>query len=109
MTVAHSLKSCLLGGASALLMSAVAAAQEPPKASEDPAIAQTPRPAPQAPVPSDQIDREAASDARAQAESEVEEVVVVGSQIRGARVTDALPVTVMDTEDIENTAATSGD
>jgi iron complex outermembrane receptor protein len=36
-------------------------------------------------------------------------VVVVGSQIRGAEVTDALPVTVVGVEEIDAIAATSGD
>lgn len=43
------------------------------------------------------------------AEEDVEEVVVVGSQIKGAKITGALPVTVFDAEDIEATAATDGD
>ena len=38
-----------------------------------------------------------------------EEILVVGSQIRGADVTDILPVTVLRSDDIEATAATSGD
>ncbi len=41
--------------------------------------------------------------------AEVEELVVVGSQIRGAQVTGVLPVTVLDAEAIEATGATSGD
>lgn len=44
-----------------------------------------------------------------QQETTVEDVVVVGSQIRGARVNDALPVTVLDAEDLDGIAATSGD
>lgn len=39
----------------------------------------------------------------------VEDVIVVGSQIRGASTTAALPVVVMDQEQIEATGATSGD
>lgn len=38
-----------------------------------------------------------------------EEVVVIGSQIRGADVAGALPVTVLNEDDIAATAATSGD
>lgn len=38
-----------------------------------------------------------------------EEIVVVGSNIRGANRTGILPVTVLDTEDIEATGATTGD
>lgn len=42
-------------------------------------------------------------------DEEIEEIVVIGTQIRGASVTDTLPVTVMDADDIAATAATSGD
>jgi iron complex outermembrane recepter protein len=42
-------------------------------------------------------------------ETEEEEVVVVGTQIRGAQVTDVLPVTVLGEEDIEAIAPQSGD
>ena len=45
----------------------------------------------------------------AQDESDVEEVVVVGSQIKGAKITGALPVTVITSEDIEAIAVESGD
>lgn len=41
--------------------------------------------------------------------TEIDEVVVVGSQIRGAKVTAALPVTVIGEEQILATAASSGD
>ena len=41
--------------------------------------------------------------------SEVEEVVVVGSQIAGAKVNEALPVRVVDAEQIAATGAVSGD
>ncbi|MGN6269650.1 MAG: TonB-dependent receptor domain-containing protein [Sphingomonas sp.] len=37
------------------------------------------------------------------------DIVVVGSQIRGSKITDVLPVTVVDQDDIDATAATSGD
>ncbi|MBX3479051.1 MAG: TonB-dependent receptor [Caulobacter sp.] len=40
---------------------------------------------------------------------EVEAVTVVGSQIKGAKVTGALPVTVVDESEIVNTGAVSGD
>lgn len=43
------------------------------------------------------------------APTEVEELVVVGSQIRGAQVNEALPVTVLSTSDIEATGAAGGD
>ena len=42
-------------------------------------------------------------------ESEVEEVVVVGSQIKGAKITGALPVTIITAEDIEALGVESGD
>ncbi|NBB53137.1 TonB-dependent receptor [Rhizobium sp. CRIBSB] len=42
-------------------------------------------------------------------ESQVEEIVVVGSQIRGASVTAALPVTVINQEQIAATGAVNGD
>ncbi|MEN5231306.1 TonB-dependent receptor domain-containing protein [Brevundimonas naejangsanensis] len=41
--------------------------------------------------------------------TQVDEVVVVGSQIRGAKVTAALPVTRVDREEIDAVAAVSGD
>lgn len=51
-----------------------------------------------------------ASGAFAQQEAvEIEEVVVVGSQISGARITDSLPVSVVGVEEIAATAALSGD
>jgi outer membrane receptor protein involved in Fe transport len=37
------------------------------------------------------------------------DILVVGSQIRGAKTTEALPVTVVTTEEIKNTGAVSGD
>ena len=43
------------------------------------------------------------------ADDTVEEIVVVGSQIEGAKVTAALPVTVVDQAQLANVAATSGD
>lgn len=39
----------------------------------------------------------------------VEEIIVVGSQIEGAKVTAALPVTVVDQAQLSSVAATSGD
>jgi len=41
--------------------------------------------------------------------SDVEEVVTVGSQIKGAKITGALPVTVITTEDIEGIGVESGE
>ena len=48
-------------------------------------------------------DNEDASD------SEVEEVVVVGSQIKGAKITGALPVSVITSDDIDSLGIDSGD
>ncbi len=45
----------------------------------------------------------------AENESRMAEIVVVGSQIRGAKVNDALPVTLVTTEEITASAAVSGD
>ena len=42
-------------------------------------------------------------------ERELEEVIVVGSQIRGANIVGALPVSVISVEDIEATGVDSGD
>ena len=44
-----------------------------------------------------------------QSDPEVEEVVVVGSQIKGASITDVLPVTVISTDDIEALGVSDGD
>lgn len=46
---------------------------------------------------------------RAEAETSENEIVVVGTQIRGAQVTDVLPVTVLNEDDIDAVAPTSGD
>ena len=51
----------------------------------------------------------AAQDAPEQEATQVDEIIVVGSQIRGAKVTAALPVTVVGEEQILAAAATSGD
>lgn len=45
----------------------------------------------------------------ASADNEVEEVITVGSQIKGASITGALPVTVLDADDIEAIATSDGD
>lgn len=82
----HTTAHLLLAGASLLAASNAMAQQTPP--------AET------APAPSPQ------DDAAPSAEGEI---VVVGTNIRGARVTDILPVTVLDTADIEATGANSGD
>ena len=50
-----------------------------------------------------------AQDSEESGDSEVEEVVVVGSQIKGAKITGALPVTVITAEDIESLGVESGD
>ena len=41
--------------------------------------------------------------------SDADTIVVIGSQIRGAKINDVLPVTVLDEQAIENTGAASGD
>ena len=43
------------------------------------------------------------------AQEEVEEVVIIGSQIKGAKITGALPVTVISSEDIDAIGASDGD
>ena len=43
------------------------------------------------------------------AQQEVDEIVVVGSQIRGAQISDALPVSIMNELDIEALGVNSGD
>ncbi len=47
--------------------------------------------------------------AMAQEETAIEEVLVVGSQIRGAQITEALPVSIISEEDIEALGVQSGD
>ena len=47
--------------------------------------------------------------AQDETESDVEEVVVVGSQIKGAKITGSLPVTVITADDIESLAVESGE
>ena len=47
--------------------------------------------------------------AQEDASTDVEEVVVVGSQIKGAKITGALPVTVITADDIESLAIESGE
>ena len=42
-------------------------------------------------------------------DTDVEEVVVVGSQIKGASITDVLPVTVLSADDIEALGVGDGD
>jgi len=43
------------------------------------------------------------------AEEDVEEIVTIGSQIKGAKITGALPVTVISSEDIDVIGAADGD
>lgn len=62
-----------------------------------PAFAQTAEPAPA---------EEVAADA---AEAPVEDIVVVGSRIKGASITEALPVTMVTAAEISTTGAVSGD
>ncbi len=46
---------------------------------------------------------------QAAAQETEDAIVVVGTQIKGSKITEALPVTVVSTEEIANTAAASGD
>ena len=41
--------------------------------------------------------------------NDVEEVVTVGTQIKGAKINEALPVTVISAQDIEDLGVDSGD
>ena len=41
--------------------------------------------------------------------AEVEEITIVGSQIKGAKITGALPVSVITSDDIENLGIESGE
>jgi len=78
----HDRRTRLLGGAAmtaALAFSGAAMAQEAPPAGQDPEVTQ------------------------------VEDIVVVGSNIRGARTTAALPVVVVDEAQIDASGAVSGD
>ncbi|TXC73755.1 TonB-dependent receptor [Sphingorhabdus soli] len=75
----------LLGGASlAVLGGTVAHAQDTTPGSADPSAAQT-------------------------TVSEDPGIIVIGSQIKGAKINDILPVTVVDEQQIENSGASSGD
>ena len=42
-------------------------------------------------------------------DSDVEEVVVVGSQIKGAKITGVLPVSIISAEDVDALGIDSGD
>lgn len=53
--------------------------------------------------------QDAANPAPTPAEETDQTIVVIGSQIQGAKINDVLPVTVMDEQQIENTGASSGD
>ncbi|WP_343519373.1 TonB-dependent receptor [Sphingomonas sp.] len=77
----------LMGGISLLATASAALAQDAP-------VADSPQ---------------TAADIAAQEAGQGEEVVVIGSQIKGADVAGALPVTVLNEDDIAATAATSGD
>ena len=51
----------------------------------------------------------AQEDAANQSSNEVEEITVTGSQIKGAKITGSLPVSVIEFEDIESLGVDSGD
>ena len=94
----------LLTGISCLTASAVMAQTSPQQA-------QAPGSQPNATTPVQEAiaDDAQSPDARNTVPEEEQEIVVVGTNIRGADVTGILPVTVLSTDDIEATAATSGD
>ena len=50
-----------------------------------------------------------AQDESASADADVEEVITVGSQIKGAKITGALPVTILSADDIDAIATSDGD
>ena len=50
-----------------------------------------------------------AQDTSDSANADVEEVVVVGSQIKGAKITGALPVSIITSDDIDSLGIDSGD
>jgi iron complex outermembrane receptor protein len=81
---------------SILLASALAAAPTALAAQTDAAA----QPAPPAATEEQEAEAAAAADA---------DIVVVGTQIRGSRIGDALPVTVLDSRQIDATGALSGD
>ena len=61
-------------------------------------------------VPSnEQVEAALAADDAGTAPAAADDIVVVGSQIRGAKTTAALPVTVVDERQIANTGAVTGD
>ena len=86
-------RTLLLGGTASLALFAsagLATAQTVPGTTADPAV-------------------EATADDQDPSATELEEIVVVGSQIRGASTTAALPVVVFDQEQIDAIGASSGD
>ncbi|MEL1263190.1 TonB-dependent receptor plug domain-containing protein [Pseudoxanthomonas putridarboris] len=92
-------RATLRGGATIALLTAAIQAS----------LAQTPAPvdpAPQLETPTAQAQPATPEDAEA---TNLDKVVVVGSHIRGAPTTDALPVVVFDAEQIDASGATSGD
>lgn len=103
------LRACLLGGVSAVVVCGAAAAQEPPRTTEDLAIPQTQGPAvlPGSSTTADPGQQPATGSG--EEANAVDEVVVVGSRILGSKVTGALPVTVVDQTDVAATGAVSAD
>ncbi|MGV9010505.1 TonB-dependent receptor plug domain-containing protein [Brevundimonas sp.] len=86
-------RTLLLGGTASLALfvsAGLAVAQTAPGTSPEPAAA-------------------ASADEQDPSATELEEIVVVGSQIRGASTTAALPVVVFDQEQIDAIGASSGD
>ncbi|MBN9787350.1 TonB-dependent receptor [Pseudonocardia sp. TMWB2A] len=92
-------KFLLLASAASLTLAGPALAQNSGAAGT-----QTADPAP------DDAPQNAAADTSADATTDDgDAIVVVGSQIKGSKITEALPVTVVGSEEIANTAAASGD
>ena len=60
-------------------------------------------------VPTSAWAQEESAPGTAEAPPTEPEIVVVGTQIQGAKINDVLPVTVLDEQAIENTGAASGD
>lgn len=73
------------------------------------ALAQTPAPAVQEAAEADATEAEAAPPDTAPDAKTLDKVTVVGSHIRGAPTTDALPMVVFGADEIDASGATSGD
>jgi iron complex outermembrane receptor protein len=99
------IKTAMLATTAATALLAWAGASVAQTAPQTPA---QPRPAPAASPATQAIAEEARQEGDEQA-ADVDDIVVVGSQIRGADVTAALPVTVLGQDQIAATGAVTGD